>query len=200
MSTPPPPPLDTTRAEMLTHDLNLTPEEVNGVRKFFAALKSGLYVKCFKCEKWKADPSTVAFENHKLGPRVVCEDCDTSGSKNQQAAQTVVETYAELLAQQAQARQRVVTQALPQRQVLYTDYATTGGAAKPIDALVDTTLQAKRNIDASIDRAMRVTGVMSKIDWAALNEPVRPDDQDQRIAESAAIAKELAQEAPKFGG
>lgn len=60
---------------MLRHNLDLTAEEVNGVRKFFDSMKSGLYVKCSECGKWKADPGTIAFTDKAVGATVICVDC-----------------------------------------------------------------------------------------------------------------------------
>jgi hypothetical protein len=52
--------------------VQLTSAEVEGVRKFFKALKSGVYIKCVGCGKFKFDPETSVIVDGK----VYCDECE----------------------------------------------------------------------------------------------------------------------------
>ena len=78
-----PSPLNETTPQILRHQLDLTPEEVQGVRKFFAAMKNGVYLKCDDCGKWSyLSISKVAILT---GP-ALCSPCRASAEASAEAS------------------------------------------------------------------------------------------------------------------
>lgn len=55
-----------------TGALQLTQDEYNGVTAFIRELKSGIYVKCAICERFKYNQTTITLDASGV---VKCEDC-----------------------------------------------------------------------------------------------------------------------------
>lgn len=91
-----PSPLNETTPQILRHQLDLTPEEVQGVRKFFAAMKDGAYLKCTGCSKWSyMNVSKLAI----LSGSALCSPCRASADASAEAsAGAPAEAYPKLVA------------------------------------------------------------------------------------------------------